>query len=197
MLLAGTGTRARVHEALGAVRAAVADADERELPVLFAQASADLLRSDASPAEAWVDFELRSAEYYSLLAELSGSGPDRDAAEGFLPAAIADRVRALRLDDTFLRVSLRGYQAFGARFALAQKRVIIGDEMGLGKTVQAIAALAHLACRRDPLPRGLPRQRADQLDPRDPGPLHPARRPRARYGAGRGVRGLAGGREWR
>ncbi|MDW4897831.1 DEAD/DEAH box helicase [Streptomyces californicus] len=145
MLLAGTGTRARVHEALGAVRAAVADADERELPVLFAQASADLLRSDASPAEAWVDFELRSAEYYSLLAELSGSGPDRDAAEGFLPAGIADRVRALRLDDTFLRVSLRGYQAFGARFALAQKRVIIGDEMGLGKTVQAIAALAHLA----------------------------------------------------
>ncbi|SCD55189.1 Helicase conserved C-terminal domain-containing protein [Streptomyces sp. Termitarium-T10T-6] len=147
MLFAGRRSRARVREALDAVRSAVADAVERELPVLFAQASADLLRSPASPAEAWVDFELRSAEYYSLLAELSGSGPDRDAAEGFLPAGIADRVRALRLDDTFLRVSLRGYQAFGARFALAQKRVIIGDEMGLGKTVQAIAALAHLAAR--------------------------------------------------
>ncbi|MFF3525913.1 DEAD/DEAH box helicase [Streptomyces rubiginosohelvolus] len=147
MLVAGRGSRARVREALDAVRSAVADAVERELPVLFAQASADLLRSPASPAEAWVDFELRSAEYYSLLAELSGSGPDRNAAEGFLPAGIADRVRALRLDDTRLRVSLRGYQAFGARFALAQKRVIIGDEMGLGKTVQAIAALAHLAAR--------------------------------------------------
>ncbi|WP_097982735.1 DEAD/DEAH box helicase [Streptomyces sp. f150] len=147
MLVAGRRSRARVREALDAVRSAVADAVERELPVLFAQASADLLRSPASPAEAWVDFELRSAEYYSLLAELSGSGPDRDAAEGFLPAGIADRVRALRLDDTRLRVSLRGYQAFGARFALAQKRVIIGDEMGLGKTVQAIAALAHLAAR--------------------------------------------------
>ncbi|MGW3329684.1 DEAD/DEAH box helicase [Streptomyces rubiginosohelvolus] len=147
MLVAGRRSRARVREALDAVRSAVADAVERELPVLFAQASADLLRSPASPAEAWVDFELRSAEYYSLLAELSGSGPDRDAAEGFLPAGIADRVRALRLDDTLLRVSLRGYQAFGARFALAQKRVIIGDEMGLGKTVQALAALAHLAAR--------------------------------------------------
>ncbi|MFI1223471.1 MULTISPECIES: DEAD/DEAH box helicase [unclassified Streptomyces] len=145
MLLAGRKARARVREALGSVRSAVADAVERDLPVLLAQASADLLRSPASPAEAWVDFELRSAEYYSLLAELSGSGPDRDAAEGFLPAGIADRVRALRLDDTHLRVSLRGYQAFGARFALAQKRVVIGDEMGLGKTVQAIAALAHLA----------------------------------------------------
>ncbi|MGW4625744.1 DEAD/DEAH box helicase [Streptomyces rubiginosohelvolus] len=147
MLFARRRSRARVREALGAVRSAVADAVERELPVLFAQASADLLRSPASPAEAWVDFELRSAEYYSLLAELSGSGPDRDAAEGFLPAGIADRVRSLRLDDTRLRVSLRGYQAFGARFALAQQRVIIGDEMGLGKTVQAIAALAHLAAR--------------------------------------------------
>ncbi|MET8879514.1 DEAD/DEAH box helicase [Streptomyces rubiginosohelvolus] len=147
MLVAGRRSRARVRAALDAVRSAVADAVERELPVLFAQASADLLRSPASPAEAWVDFELRSAEYYSLLAELSGSGPDRDAAEGFLPAGIADRVRALRLDDTFLRVSLRAYQAFGARFALAQQRVIIGDEMGLGKTVQAIAALAHLAAR--------------------------------------------------
>ncbi|NEB89796.1 DEAD/DEAH box helicase, partial [Streptomyces anulatus] len=143
MLFTGRETRARAREAVDSVRATVADAVE--LPVLFAQASADLLRSPASPAEAWVDFELRSAEYYSLLAELSGSGPDRDAAEGFLPAGIADRVRALRLDDTRLRVSLRGYQAFGARFALTQKRVVIGDEMGLGKTVQAIAALAHLA----------------------------------------------------
>lgn len=145
MLFTGREARARAREAVDSVRATVADAVERELPVLFAQASADLLRSPASPAEAWVDFELRSAEYYSLLAELSGSGPDRDAAEGFLPAGIADRVRALRLDDTRLRVSLRGYQAFGARFALTQKRVVIGDEMGLGKTVQAIAALAHLA----------------------------------------------------
>ncbi|MFE6998719.1 DEAD/DEAH box helicase [Streptomyces griseus] len=145
MLFTGREARARAREAVDGVRAAVAEAVERELPVLFAQVSADLLRAPASSAEAWVDFELRSAEYYSLLAELSGSGPDRDAAEGFLPAGIADRVRALRLDDTFLRVSLRGYQAFGARFALAQKRVVIGDEMGLGKTVQAIAALAHLA----------------------------------------------------
>ncbi|NEE19963.1 ATP-dependent helicase, partial [Streptomyces sp. SID7499] len=124
MLFTGREARARVREAVDSVRATVADAVERELPVLFAQASADLLRSPASPAEAWVDFELRSAEYYSLLAELSGSGPDRDAAEGFLPAGIADRVRALRLDDTRLRVSLRGYQAFGARFALTQKRVV-------------------------------------------------------------------------
>ncbi|WUW20284.1 DEAD/DEAH box helicase [Streptomyces sp. NBC_01463] len=147
MVFARRQVRARALEALAAVRAAVADAVERELPLLFGQVSVDLLRDPGSDVAAWVDFELRSAEYYSLLAEMSGSGPDRDAAEGFLPSGIADRVRGLRLDDARLRVSLRGYQSFGARFALAQKRVILGDEMGLGKTVQAIAALAHLAAR--------------------------------------------------
>ncbi|MFJ3086109.1 DEAD/DEAH box helicase [Streptomyces sp. NPDC086838] len=147
MLLTGRRARAGVRGAVAGVRAAVADAVERGLPPLFAQVSADLLREPESAVAAWVDFQLRSAEYYSLLAELSGSGPDRDAAEGFLPSGMADRVRGLRLDDARLRVSLRGYQSFGARFALVQKRVILGDEMGLGKTVQAIAALAHLAAR--------------------------------------------------
>ncbi|MFD5972432.1 MULTISPECIES: DEAD/DEAH box helicase [Streptomyces] len=147
MLFSGKEARRRALDAVAGVRAALAEADGQELPLLFGQVSVDLLRAPETAPGAWVDFELRSAEYYSLLAELSGSGPDRDAAEGFLPAGIADRVRALRLDDTRLRVSLRGYQSFGARFALAQKRVILGDEMGLGKTVQAIAALAHLAAR--------------------------------------------------
>ncbi|MER6770407.1 DEAD/DEAH box helicase [Streptomyces bacillaris] len=147
MLFSGKEARRRALDAVAGVRAALAEADGQELPLLFGQVSVDLLRAPESAPGAWVDFELRSAEYYSLLAELSGSGPDRDAAEGFLPAGIADRVRALRLDDARLRVSLRGYQSFGARFALAQKRVILGDEMGLGKTVQAIAALAHLAAR--------------------------------------------------
>ncbi|MFD3738800.1 helicase SNF2 [Streptomyces sp. CB00316] len=147
MLFTGGEARARALDAVAALSAAVTEAAEQALPMLFGQVSVDLLRAPESAPGAWVDFELRSAEYYSLLAELSGSGPDRDAAEGFLPAGIADRVRALRLDGSRLRVSLRGYQSFGARFALAQKRVVIGDEMGLGKTVQAIAALAHLAAR--------------------------------------------------
>ncbi|MEV7234024.1 DEAD/DEAH box helicase [Streptomyces sp. NPDC051020] len=147
MLFARRPARAEALAAVASVRAVVAEAAARELLPLFGQVSVDLLREAESDLTAWVDFELRSAEYYSLLAELSGTGPDRDAAEGFLPTGIADRVRGLRLDDAHLRVSLRGYQSFGARFALAQKRVILGDEMGLGKTVQAIAALAHLSAR--------------------------------------------------
>ncbi|MFF9510209.1 DEAD/DEAH box helicase [Streptomyces sp. NPDC014724] len=147
MLFARRPARAEALAAIASVRTVVAEAVARELLLLFGQVSVDLLREAESDVTAWVDFELRSAEYYSLLAELSGTGPDRAAAEGFLPTGIADRVRGLRLDDAHLRVSLRGYQSFGARFALAQKRVILGDEMGLGKTVQAIAALAHLSAR--------------------------------------------------
>ncbi|GAB2986973.1 DEAD/DEAH box helicase [Streptomyces pseudoechinosporeus] len=139
-------TRARRESALVAVAELhELTADTEDIRLLLAQASTDLLRESASEAEAWVDFELRSTEYYSQIAEVAGSAPDVAAAEGFLPAEIAERVHAQGLDDTHRRVSLRGYQSFGARFALAQRRVVLGDEMGLGKTVQAIAVLAHLA----------------------------------------------------
>lgn len=145
MALAGRTRRTEALAALEAVGDLVGQSAADGLSLLFAQISADLLRVPASDAEAWVGFELSSADHYSLLAEFAGQGPDLAAAEGFVPSGIAGRVRAQQLDDSRLRVSLRGYQSFGARFALVQRRVIIGDEMGLGKTVQAIAALAHLA----------------------------------------------------
>lgn len=145
MLLAGQAKRTRALEAVAEVRRLTEEAAQGGVPELLAQASVDLLRGTSTEVAAWVDFELRSAEYYSLLAELSGRRPDAAAAEGFLPDEVAERVRDQMLDDTHRRVSLRGYQAFGARFALAQRKVLLGDEMGLGKTIQAIAALAHLA----------------------------------------------------
>jgi superfamily II DNA or RNA helicase len=112
-------------------------------------AAARTVRASTAPtaAKVWRDFEQRSAAYYGLLGEVVELGGDVAAAEGFLPAEIVDRVNAQRLDTSRLRESLRlrGYQSFGARFALVQRRVILGDEMGLGKTVQAIGAMAHLA----------------------------------------------------
>ena len=97
----------------------------------------------------WRDFEQRSPEFYIALAEIVDHGLDVHASEGFLSEDVLERVRAQSLDDRFRRVSLRGYQSFGARFALAQRRVIIGDEMGLGKTIQAIAVLSHLRAGDD------------------------------------------------
>lgn len=145
MALAGRERRQSALHAVAELRELTAGAGARDVRLLLAQASADLLRTPASEIEAWVDFELRSTEYYSQLAEVSEHRSDVAAAEGFLPSQVAERVHAQALDDTRRRVSLRGYQDFGARFALAQRRVVLGDEMGLGKTVQAIAALAHLA----------------------------------------------------
>jgi SNF2 family DNA or RNA helicase len=145
-LLSGSARRERAAEAVR--RVAELLAGETETRLLVAQATTDLLRPAPDGALAWIDFEIRAADYYNLLAELSASAPsDRSAAEGFLPDDLAERVRAQELDDSLRRVSLRGYQAFGARFALAQRRVILGDDMGLGKTIQAIAALAHLHAR--------------------------------------------------
>ena len=147
LLLSRAPRRDRARKAVEALGTLLATADTDSLSLLFSQASVDLLRPSVSGMEAWVDFELRPAEYYGLLNQLGASSADRANAEGFLPADLAEKVRAQQLDDTHRRVSLRGYQAFGARFALAQRRVILGDEMGLGKTVQAIAAIAHLKAR--------------------------------------------------
>ena len=62
---------------------------------------------------------------------------------GGLPAEIASRVEATPLLRGAFTSLLRRYQDFGARYAITQKRVILGDEMGLGKTVQALAAMCH------------------------------------------------------
>jgi SNF2 family DNA or RNA helicase len=108
-----------------------------------------LRRRALSRRAVWKDFEQRSPEYYIALSEIVDHGLDVHASEGFLSEDVLERVRAQSLDDRFRRVALRGYQSFGARFALAQRRVIIGDEMGLGKTIQAIAVLCHLRAGDD------------------------------------------------
>lgn len=108
---------------------------------------ARLLVEPMHPIEAWEDFRVRSIAYYALLGSVAPTGSDRTASEGHLPADLVARVEQQPLDTSLLTASLRGYQSFGARFALAQRRVVIGDEMGLGKTVQAIAMIAHLVAQ--------------------------------------------------
>lgn len=87
LLLALAGRRRR-DGALAAVtelHELVADPSAKDVRLLIAQASTDLLRPPVSDIEAWVDFELRSAEYYSQLAAVDGQQPDLAASEGFLP----------------------------------------------------------------------------------------------------------------
>jgi len=95
----------------------------------------------------WEDFLARPADYFAMLSELGFITEDEQKTHGDLPDDIAEAVRTLELDTEHLSASLRGYQNFGARFALVQRKVIIGDEMGLGKTVEALAVLAHLRAK--------------------------------------------------
>ncbi len=101
----------------------------------------------AGTADPWDDFLTRPADYFALLAELGFITEDEEKTHGDLSEDIIEAVRALELDTEHLAASLRGYQSFGARFALVQRKVIIGDEMGLGKTVEALAVLAHLRAK--------------------------------------------------
>ncbi|MGH3189858.1 MAG: DEAD/DEAH box helicase [Streptosporangiaceae bacterium] len=95
-------------------------------------------------ASLWQDYEQRPVFYNGLLIEVGELVPDVEAGQGFIPADIARRVHQYPLDLSLMRASLRGYQAFGAKFALCQRRAMLGDEMGLGKSVEALAAMCHL-----------------------------------------------------
>jgi len=93
----------------------------------------------------WEHFQRESTRYYQALSRITGIPIDIEAEQGYLPAEIAEAVRKFQLDRSLLTVSLREYQVFGAKYALVQRRVLLGDEMGLGKTIQALAVLSHLA----------------------------------------------------
>lgn len=114
------------------------------LPDVVARLTDACAEPDPGPRALWADYERRSVEYHTLLEEVAPLGTQALAAFGRITARLAERVAAHPLDVSRLTVSLRGYQAFGARFALNQGRVLLGDEMGLGKTIQAIAVMAHL-----------------------------------------------------
>ncbi len=95
-------------------------------------------------AAALEDFEKNSAAFYALLEKLTGSQTRQEMVYSSIPAQLAAQIEEHPLDLSCFKGNLRAYQAFGARYILKQKKVLLGDEMGLGKTIQAIAAMAHL-----------------------------------------------------
>jgi superfamily II DNA or RNA helicase len=134
----------------GATHFALTAVDENTLDGVLSEVRALSARlatyqADHDPAgDAWGDFLQRPATFFTMLSELGFANENEEKVQGDLPQDIIDAIRALELRADHLNVSLRGYQSFAARFAIVQKRVLIGDEMGLGKTVEALAVLAHL-----------------------------------------------------
>jgi ERCC4-related helicase len=146
MFFSGGGRKQDVRDALTRLQALLDTAQAREAAARLRPGTPQALMPRPPDATTlWRDFLARPVDYNGLLIDIAGLAPDEESAQGYLPAEIAERAREHPLDLTKVTASLRGYQAFGAKFALAQQRVIIGDEMGLGKTLQALAAMAHLA----------------------------------------------------
>lgn len=152
--LLGREARDRGLAALQELDARLADERAARLPEAIAATRQTLAEPTPDEDELWRDYERRSVEVNMLLAGVARADDDEareearaDAARGYVPAELADHVRRHSLDTSLMKASLRGYQAFGAKFALSQRRAILGDEMGLGKTIEAIAALAHLQAR--------------------------------------------------
>jgi SNF2 family DNA or RNA helicase len=142
--LSGAQRREEARDAVAALQELLdAPATQRDLKRIET-AAARLRAKRPRPSTIRRDFEKRAAEYFSTLAQIVGVREDAEAARGYIPEDLAAEIGKQQLDTRHLRVALRGYQQFAARFALAGRRVIIGDEMGCGKTVEAIATLAHL-----------------------------------------------------
>jgi SNF2 family DNA or RNA helicase len=137
-----SATKSRAAQAIGSLNALLADERAQRHASTVRDALVDISRP-RSPEQAWADYQANAAALLGVLGELTGDA-DHPGAYGQLPRDLVIRVTTQPLDLSLMSANLRGYQAFGARFALAQRRVIVGDEMGLGKTLEALAVAAHL-----------------------------------------------------
>ena len=87
-------------------------------------------------------FGAKSSTYYSLLEDIQGK-PLAASTLSHFDQALINAIEGQEFDDALIKASMRKYQIFGTKFALTQKRVILGDEMGLGKTMQALGVITE------------------------------------------------------
>jgi SNF2 family DNA or RNA helicase len=144
MFFSGRRKREEARAALGQLQTLLKSTQQAGLDIRLKEMLAALNMRRPDDTGLWQDYEERAVFYNGLLIEVGELAPDVEAGQGFIPSDIAQRVHQYPLDLSLMRASLRGYQAFGAKFALCQGRAMLGDEMGLGKSVEALAAMCHL-----------------------------------------------------
>lgn len=142
LFFSGRKRRDAAKEALQELDALLHNERAEELAEI---AEAVLAIEPATPDGIWDEYATDPVAFNGLLIDVGGFGPDEEQVHGRLPQELVDRISQHPLDTSLLDVGLRGYQAFGARFALTQRRSMLGDEMGLGKTIEALAAICHVA----------------------------------------------------
>ncbi len=89
-------------------------------------------------------FRENSVLYYSALEKYCKHINTASTPQTGLSAELIKEIEAHPIDLKYMKATLRSYQTFGVKYAVHQKRTLLGDEMGLGKTIQAIAAMAAL-----------------------------------------------------
>ena len=144
MFFSGSRKREEGRNALSQLEVLMRTVRQSNLDIRLRETLTALSTPQPDAATLWQDYEERAVFYNGLLIEVGELAPDVEAGQGFIPTEIARRVHEYPLDLSLMRASLRGYQAFGAKFALCQERAMLGDEMGLGKSVEALAAMCHL-----------------------------------------------------
>lgn len=135
-------SKQKKESANGAVTALEAFINER-----FGEGSVYGLYTSATKADITArraHFRDNSAQYYSALEKyckyINTAVPQATG----LSEELIREIEAQPIDLTHMKATLRSYQTFGVKYAVHQKRTLLGDEMGLGKTIQAIAAMAAL-----------------------------------------------------
>jgi SNF2 family DNA or RNA helicase len=107
--------------------------------------------SKADITECYAHFRAHAADYYATLEKHCTQLTLAQDTKAGLPEEMVAQIEAMELDLSGLKATLRNYQDFGVRYAVHQKRTLLGDEMGLGKTIQAIARAYRMGQTRDVL----------------------------------------------
>ncbi len=89
-------------------------------------------------------FRENAANYYAVLGQYCKHLNTEEMPQTGLSQELLEAIEAHPIDLKYMNATLRSYQTFGVKYAVHQKRTLLGDEMGLGKTIQAIAAMAAL-----------------------------------------------------
>ena len=100
--------------------------------------------AEADSTECRAHFRENAAQYYAVLGQYCKQLNTEELPETGLDKELLAAIEAQPLDLKYLNATLRTYQTFGVKYAIHQKRTLLGDEMGLGKTFQAMATLAAL-----------------------------------------------------
>lgn len=100
--------------------------------------------NNADITECRAHFRENSAVYYSTLEQYCKHLDTNEKQKTGLSDELIAEIEAQPIDLKFMKATLRSYQTFGVKYAVHQKRTLLGDEMGLGKTIQAIASMAAL-----------------------------------------------------